>query len=168
MSNRVQWSVSLAPNLIPRRPLSSSYRTCTSASREFRPYRPCPRPFNKERCPLASSMVCLCSRPCSRADVQNVDIWKVRIQVIIEAFTQMATVTEAENYVLYLFWLALSLLESSPLTHSFIYCSGLELLTAVIVCPLRACLMCRIRSFSHKLPKLRSSRLSHYQLIGNS
>jgi hypothetical protein len=66
--------------------------------------------------------------------VHNIDVWKVRIQVLLEAFTQMAAVTDAESYVLYLFWLALALLESSPLTHSYLFCGGMELLTAVIVC----------------------------------
>lgn len=66
------------------------------------------------------------------ADAQDVDLLRVRVQVLVESFIQIANVTDSENYIVYLFFVAVALLETSPLTHPGVYNGGVNLLTAVL------------------------------------
>jgi hypothetical protein len=62
-----------------------------------------------------------------------VDLLRVRVVVIVESLIQIARVTESENYLQFLFWIACALMETSPLTQAGVYNAGVNMMAAVVV-----------------------------------
>jgi hypothetical protein len=67
-------------------------------------------------------------------DAQDVDILRVRVQVLVESLIHIAKTTDSEHYSQFLFWVSCGLMEASPLTHPAVYNCGVNLLGAVVVC----------------------------------